>query len=177
MPKDTRQRGKSRCVVARCAPGHPKSFTPIWTDGTADFVRATIIGQLKPAESVRVTWHPIIIRYPRGGSTTYPPDQGDSRARERRQREPGRVREMIALPGARGLPAEEPTRRDGIDYSDYVASDSTIPFLSTWPSRSLRAGSEHPPRRTPGTLGWSSSRRPVLFRVNQCGQHALSLTP
>lgn len=41
----------------------------------APSIRATIIGQLKPGESVRVTCHPIIIRCPRGGSTTYPRDR------------------------------------------------------------------------------------------------------
>jgi len=62
-------------------------------------IRATIIGQLKPGESVRVTCHPIIIRCPRGGSTTYPRDRAwvavatnrtEERAREReREREGG----------------------------------------------------------------------------------------
>lgn len=77
LAKDSRpERGKSRVVLSLAVVylgGHPKSFTPIWTDAAPTSIRATIIGQLKPAESVRVTWHPIIIRYPRGGSTTaYP---------------------------------------------------------------------------------------------------------
>lgn len=52
---------------------------------------------------------------------------------------------------------------DGIDYSDYVASDSTS-------YRFLLAG-------VPTLLYPPPSRRPVLFYVNQCGQYALSLTP
>lgn len=52
----------------------------------APSIRATIIGQLKPGESVRVTCHPIIIRCPRGGSTTYPRDRvwvAETNSRER----------------------------------------------------------------------------------------------
>ena len=86
-------RGGKSALRCRCAcvhsAGHPKSFTPIWTDAAPTSIRATIIGQLKPAESVRVTWHPIIIRYPRGGSTTtYPRDQGRAPEREVAPRTP-----------------------------------------------------------------------------------------
>lgn len=90
---DAKRYSSERKVALCCRSlyaGHPKSFTPIWTDGTTS-IRATIIGQLKPAESVRVTWHPIIIRYPRGGSTTYPRDQGVSE-REAGIRPPGEGR-------------------------------------------------------------------------------------
>lgn len=106
----------------------------------APSIRATIIGQLKPGESVRVTCHPIIIRCPRGGSTTYPRDRawvaatnGDGRGRVRgggRRIGPGVG--AGSLHGCMGgkVPPEGRKAEDGIDYSDHVASDSTV--WSSW---------------------------------------------
>lgn len=51
--------------------------------------------------------------------------------------------------------------------------DSLSLFLSLLLSLSLLAACPPPPH----SLSGLPSRRPVLFYVNQCGQHALSLTP
>lgn len=137
----------------------------------APSIRATIIGQLKPGESVRVTCHPIIIRCPRGGSTTYPRDRvwvAETNSRER-GRESERAGEEQGWNSNRRtdaggkVPTEGRKAEDGIDYSDHVDPDSTttvvLPvylspslFLCGLPlldATSLPLPSRHPAPRPP----------------------------
>lgn len=153
----------------------------------APSIRATIIGQLKPGESVRVTCHPIIIRCPRGGSTTYPRDRAwvavTNSGGERGWQEGESHAEMGAG-----------SETGGKVFSERRRMESTIPItwlriLRLWWSSwslflpfSLSSLSSFPPLtlRMSRSLTALFSRvlsLTILLRVNQCGQHALSLTP
>lgn len=166
----------------------------------APSIRATIIGQLKPGESVRVTCHPIIIRCPRGGSTTYPRDRvwvAETNSNGERERE--RAREGQGL-GGQGWDSNR--RTDAGEERLLRRTESTIPITwlrilqLRWSSRSVflpislsLSLSDLPlpdmPLRSRFRL--ATPRRSLrdsplvlsltILRVNQCGQHALSLTP
>lgn len=164
----------------------------------APSIRATIIGQLKPGESVRVTCHPIIIRCPRGGSTTYPRDrvwvaETNSRERERAGEEQGledrggtqiagRTREERFLRRAERRRTESTIPITWIrilqlrwsSRSIFLPLSFSVAFLSSMPLRSRfrLATPRRDLRDSPLVLSLT-----ILLRVNQCGQHALSLTP
>lgn len=169
----------------------------------APSIRATIIGQLKPGESVRVTCHPIIIRCPRGGSTTYPRDRAwvaetNSTGERERGREIGQERNRGwgtgmgfksqdergrkgSSGGPKGGGRNRLFRSRGFGFYNYGGP----PGLSLSLFLSLTSLSPMPPR---SRFRLATPRRnlrdsplvlslTILLRVNQCGQHALSLTP